>query len=165
MWYGAYNGAHSIMTAWSANGFDWVKLNGRRPVRGLSAAGSAAGAPFWPWSGPSAGTQAADGEELGPSVHHDGGDYYMLFNSRREQEWTMLAARSANGVDWTATATSPVLGPGAGSRFDAAGPGQNRSVHPSQIVMSDDRAMVWYVGEHDGRQRIGLMVAERPTAR
>ena len=161
MWYGAYNGAHSIMTAWSADGLNWVKLNGHRPMRGLTGAGDAGGGRVWPWLRPLAGAQVTDGEELGPSVYHDGSGYYLLFGSRRNREWIMLGAQSANGLDWILTSAGPLLGAAEPIRFDSSGQGQNRSVHPSQLVFSERHAMVWYTGEHEGHQRIGLMVAER----
>jgi hypothetical protein len=144
MWYGAYSaddlpgGRHTIVMATSNDGIRWQKAGGGQPVEGLSLGGE--------WG------------ELGPSVYYDGQSFLMLYNSDKDGEWKMYAASSRNGTRWTRLTDQPLLGPSAPPAFDSAGPGRNRSVHPSQLIVSQRKLMLWYTGEDaEGRNRIGLM--------
>lgn len=146
IWYGAYNGRHTIVLATSTDGIEWRKEQDGRPVEGLSL-----GASFG---------------ELGPSVYHDGNGFLMLYNSDREGEWRMYAALSRDGQTWTRPSDEPVLGPASPPAFDSAGTGRNRSVHATQLIFSGERILAWYTGEDSAdRQRIGLMELIRPAGK
>ena len=75
MWYGAYNGNHTIGLATSTDGVHWAKANGGQPVQGLE--------------GPA---------QLGPSVYFDGRQFFMLYNHGSQGGWDMFAATSADGT-------------------------------------------------------------------
>ncbi len=135
MWYGAYNGKHTIGLATSPDGIRWTKQNGGRSVTGLA--------------GP---------KQLGPSVHFDGHRYIMYYNTIRPSAnggtlWTMFVASSDDGVHWRPERDGkPVLGPAAPGNFGAADGrvGNNHSVHPSKLIVQGDRVRIWYGAE--GRQ-------------
>jgi hypothetical protein len=140
MWYGAFNGRHTIAAARSADGITWTK----EAVTGLG-----------------------EEEALGPSVYVQGNEFLMLYSVMRNRRWTMVAARSDDGIAWRKVKDgAPVLEDAAPGRFDAAGEGQNHSVHPSDILWDGARLRVWYMAEAPVApfpQRIGLMEA-RPGA-
>lgn len=132
MWYGAYNGKHTIGLATSPDGIRWTRQNGGRSLPGLA--------------GP---------KQLGPSVHFDGNRYLMYYNTVIEVPtggslWTMFAATSRNGVRWKpALGGRPVLGPAPPGNFGSADgkKGNNHSVHPSKLIVLEDRARAWYGAE------------------
>lgn len=139
MWYGAFNGLHTLGTAASRDGIAWTK-----DERGAAT-----------------GLQAEKGA-LGPSVYARDGQYLMLYSVLLDGQWKMVAATSADGWSWApAAGGAPLLGAAASDAFDSATAG-NHSVHPSEIVVRGDRVWVWYSGE-DARapnlMRIGLMEA------
>lgn len=140
MWYGAYDGAHSIVAARSADGIQWTKM----PVTGF---------------GP--------GQALGPSAVYTGGAYYMQYSILVGGAWTLVAARSPDGIAWTpVNGGAPVLPPAPPGSFDFAMPGQNASVHPSQLLVEGRTIRAWYAGEDSvapNHQRIGLMEATVPN--
>jgi len=143
MWYGAYNGRHTLAMATSPDGLRWTKANGGEPVIGLLGK-----------------------QQLGPTVHFDGRRYYLLYEKNLNHSWAMFAATSDDGIHWqTANYGEPVLGPPPTGNFGTAGEGRNHSVHPSQIIILGWRVCVWY-GAEDGSpphyQRIGLMEARIP---
>jgi hypothetical protein len=139
MWYGAYNGDHTIAMATSPDGVRWTRTNGGKPVEGL--VGGAQG-------------------QLGMSVHHDGARYFMFYCGDLGNEWKMYAATSDDGVRWKRLRNAtPVLGLPRKDNFGTAGRGSNHSVHPSQILIQGRKVRVWYTGEADSHQRIGLMEA------
>ena len=153
MWYGAYNGKHTIGIATSPDGVHWKKENGGQPVSGLQ------------------GT-----EKLGPSVHYDGSRYLMFYNTAWSSAggpqglWTTFAATSDNGVDWQpALDHQPVLGAAPPGNFGSAAgtKGNNHVTHPSKMIFIDGRVRVWYGAEgHEVYQElapqnaIGLMEAQ-----
>ena len=143
MWYGAYNGVHTLAMATSSDGIHWEKMNEGKPLPGLL--------------GP---------EQLGPSVYFDGRQDFLLYNRNLGGQWATYAASSSDGIHWqSAFYGQPVLGsPSAGS-FGTAGVGRNHSVHPSQMLIQGRRVRAWY-GAEDGspphHQRIGLMQAILP---
>lgn len=132
MWYGAYNGKHTIGLATSPDGIHWTKQNGGRSLPGLA--------------GP---------KQLGPSVHFDGKSYLMYYNTIVEVPtggslWTMFAATSGDGIRWKpALRGRPVLGPAPPDNFGSADgkKGNNHSVHPSKLIVLEDRIRVWYGAE------------------
>ena len=132
MWYGAYNGKHTIGLATSPDGIHWTKQNGGRSLPGLA--------------GP---------KQLGPSVHFDGNRYLMYYNTIVEVPtggslWTMFAATSRNGIRWKpALGGRPVLGPAPSGNFGSADgkKGNNHSVHPSKLIVLKDRVRIWYGAE------------------
>jgi hypothetical protein len=146
MWYGAYDGEHTIVMAMSHDGLTWQKAGDGRPVSGLRLA---------------AGTG-----ELGPSVYYDGRSFVMLYSSNVDGEWRLYGATSVDGLSWSRMGDAAVLPASAPPAFDSAGPGRNRAVHPSQWIFSEGRLRVWYMGEDArGFQRIGLLgVLVRPAA-
>jgi hypothetical protein len=143
MWYGAYNGVHTLAMAMSPDGIHWEKVNGGKALTGLAGPG-----------------------QLGPSVYFDGREYFMLYNSYLNQQWATFAASSSDGVHWhQAFRDKPVLGLPPASNFGTAGPGRNHSVLPSQIIIQGRRIRVWYAAEDSSppyHQRIGLMEATLP---
>ena len=136
MWYGAFNGKHSIAAARSADGLTWTKI----PVSGLG-----------------------EQEALGPAVYARRGEFLMLYSIPLDGRWTMVAATSRDGRQWTRLKSgSPLLPPAAPGSFDAADKGQNHSVHPSEPVWDGRRLRIWYMAEAPVApfpQRIGLMEA------
>lgn len=143
MWYGAYNGLHTLAMATSSDGIHWEKANGGKALTGLL--------------GP---------QELGPSVYFDGQAYFMLYNRNLDQQWATYAASSSDGIRWQAAFDGkPVLGPPPAGNFGTAGLSKNHSVHPSQILLRGRRVRVWY-GAEDGspphHSRIGLMELTLP---
>lgn len=143
MWYGAYNGVHTLGIATSSDGIRWEKINQGKAVTGLL--------------GP---------EQLGPSVYFDGARYFMLYNRNFGRQWATYGATSIDGIHWVpAFEGQPVLGPPPAGNFGTAGQGRNHSVHPSQILVEGRRVRVWYAAE-DGspphHQRVGLMEATLP---
>ena len=152
MWYGAYNGKHTIGLATSPDGIRWTKQNGGDSLPGLA--------------GP---------KQLGPSVHFDGSRYLMYYNTIVDVPtggslWTMFAATSRDGIRWKpALGGKPVLGPAPPDNFGSANgkKGNNHSVHPSKLIVIKDRLRIWYGAEGhkplSGKQyapsAIGLMEA------
>ncbi len=139
MWYGAYDGRHSLGLATSSDGIHWTKGNSGRSIVGL-----------------------AGKEQLGPSVYHDKGRYFMLYNKSLDRSWATFAATSSDGIHWRPVSSQPLLTPPSAGSFGTAGPGRNHSVHPSQLLLDRNKVRVWY-GAEDGSpphaQRIGLMEA------
>jgi hypothetical protein len=137
MWYGAYDGAHRVAYATSDDGVHWVK---RGAVRGLR--GAAAG-------------------ELGPSVHFDGREYLMFYDSTDAAtgSWKTYAAVSRNGMDWTpVNGGDPILGDAPIGSFAEAGAGRNASVHLSELFSLGGEWLAYTVGEDSaGVMRIGLI--------
>jgi len=143
MWYGAYNGRHTVTVATSPDGIHWTKENEGNPVTGLEG-----------------------NQQLGPSVYFDGDRYFMLYNKDLHGSWATFSATSDDGLHWTsANSGQPILGPPPPGNFGSAGQGRNHSVHPSRILITGNKARVWYGGE-DGspphQAHIGLMEAELP---
>lgn len=136
MWYGAFNGRHTIAAARSRDGLTWTK----EAVTGLG-----------------------EGEALGPAVYSDGHGFHMFYSVVRDSRWTLVQATSPDGLHWRpADDGRPVLGAAAAGGFDAAGKGQNHSVHPSGLVRDGDRVRLYYMAESPRApfpQRIGLMEA------
>jgi hypothetical protein len=139
MWYGAFNGRHTISAAHSIDGIRWQKT----PVTGL---------------GP--------GEALGPAVYIQNGQFFMLYSTVMRKRWMMVAARSDDGLRWTPVADGrPVLDGSAAAAFDATGEGQNHSVHPSELLWDGGHLRAWFVAESGVApfpQRIGIMEAMLP---
>ncbi|MEO7807491.1 MAG: hypothetical protein ABIT36_12890 [Steroidobacteraceae bacterium] len=140
MWYGAYDGLHSIVAAESPDGIHWSRLNGGRPVTGL---------------------EPTPVGVLGPAVYFDGSRFLMLYSRLVDQQWQLFGAASDDGIAWrTVYSGDALIGPNSGTAFDAAGPGRNLAVHPSQLLIENGKASLWYTGEETaetGRQRIGLL--------
>lgn len=147
MWYGAYNGLHTIGTASSPDGMNWTKTNSGRPVTGLKGS-----------------------QQLGPAVYFDGQKYFMTYCSLQTAGsgglWVISAATSRDGFNWNQVKDgNPLLSIAApAGNFDSAdgAVGNNHSVHPTKIIFTNGRARMWYVGEDNSaahHQRIGLMEA------
>jgi predicted GH43/DUF377 family glycosyl hydrolase len=148
MWYGAYNGLHTIAVATSPDGVHWTKVIDPRPVIGLRY-------------GP-------DGEwgALGPSIERDGGSYLLLYSSRwhrpshlDESQRAIFGASSSDGLHW-----QPLSG-GRPLLDGWAGDGRNQAVHPSQVVRPHGRPVVYYAAESDvwpHHQRIFRMELPSP---
>lgn len=146
MWYGAYDGIHTIMFAESDDGIVWRKnLN---PVSGIDEKHVGV---------------------VGPSVWWDGREYVMFYTKVLDEQWRLFAATSTDGLHWTpARGDTPVLGLSDPVAFDSAGPGRNHSAHPSQIILTPGRVRIWYFGEDGARNhemRIGLIEASLPIRR
>lgn len=152
MWYGAYDGTHTIGVATSPDGVHWEKRNGGRPVTGLTGS-----------------------KQLGPSVHFDGSRYLMLHNSTMRTPnggslWTLFAATSPDGLHWVPAAGGrPVLGPAPPGNFGSADGvvGNNHAVHPTKMIVVGNRVRLWYgaeggtppPGQRYAPSAIGLMEA------
>jgi hypothetical protein len=145
MWYSPYNGRHALAAATSADGIHWKRANGGRALSGLEP-----------------GLQG----QTGPSVVWDGKSYWMLYCADTGNEWKIYAAVSDNGFEWRpAGKGGPVLGSPPPGNFGTAGYGHNHSAHPSQLVDSHGRLLVWYMAEDatpPNLQRIGLMELTNP---
>jgi hypothetical protein len=155
MWYGAYNGTHTIGIATSRDGIDWNKGNGGAPLSGLA--------------GP---------KQLGPSVYFDGHDYLMFYNTIQPTPnggtiWTLFAATSSDGIRWKpALGGERVLGAAPEGNFGSADgrKGNNHCVHPTKLVVLKNRIRLWYgaegnnpaAGKTYAPSAIGLMEATRP---
>ena len=154
MWYGAYNGAHTVGMATSQDGIHWTKENGGQAVTGLLGTG-----------------------KLGPSVYFDGSRYLMLYNTAwstgggPEGLWTTFAATSSDGVHWdSALDHQSLLGPAPPGNFGSADGkrGNNHVVHPTKMIFLDGRVRVWYgadgnqpaAGTNYGHSAVGLMEAK-----
>ena len=133
MWYGAYNGSHTIGLASSPDGIHWTKENQGRSITGLS------------------GT-----EKLGPSIHFDGRRYLMLYNTDLASSggakglWTTFAATSLDGLHWEpALDHHPLLGPAPPGNFGSADgkKGNNHAVHPTKMIFVGNSVCVWYGAE------------------
>lgn len=158
MWYGAYNGKHTIGLATSTDGIRWQKENGGQPLPGLH--------------GP---------KQLGPSVYFDGSRYLMFYNTIRDTpnggtQWTLYAATSEDGIRWDAALDNrALLGPAPPGNFGSADgkTGNNHCVHPTKITVRGDRIWIWYAAEGNkpppGRRyasgAIGLMEARISSSR
>ena len=146
MWYGAYNGKHTLAVAESADGLEWKRAFGGKPITGLQ--GGAQG-------------------QLGPSVYFDGKRYFMLYCGDVGGQWKTYSAVSDDGFHFRRLHNGrPVLGEPPNGNFDTAGVGMNHSVHASQMIFADGRIRVWYTGEAAlpaHHQRIGLMEAILPA--
>ena len=143
MWYGAYNGKHSLGIAESKDGIHWTKGNGGKSLPGLTG-----------------------NEQLGPIVYFDGKRYLLLYEDNRGENnagpsLNIYAATSNDGIKWKSEyGGRPVLSPPPPGSFDTAGVGGNYAVHPSQVVIIGNRALVWYCGEElNVHQRTGMMEA------
>ena len=132
MWYGAYNGKHTLGIATSPDGIHWTKQNGGMSLPGLH--------------GP---------KQLGPSVYHDGRKFLMLYNTTVKTPnggsiWTLFMATSRDGINWKqAKNNQQVLGPAPPGNFGSADgkKGNNHCVHPTKFVVLKDRIRVWYGAE------------------
>jgi predicted GH43/DUF377 family glycosyl hydrolase len=138
MWYGAYDGLHTLAIATSPDGIHWTKGNGGKSLAGLEGQ-----------------------QQLGPSVYFDGDRYLMLYQTSHGGGWHSFGATSDDGVNWTpAWNHEPVLAPAPKGNFDTAGRGANFCVHPTKFIVTGNKVRVWYGGE-DGSpphfQRPGLM--------
>ncbi|MBM81810.1 MAG: hypothetical protein CMJ78_14635 [Planctomycetaceae bacterium] len=142
MWYGAYNGDHTLAVAESNDGLKWKRTHGGKPITGLQ--GGAQG-------------------QLGPSVHFDGKRYFMLYCGDVGGQWKTYSAVSDDGFHFRQLNSGrPVLGTPQKGNFDTAGVGKNHSVHASQMIFAKGRIRTWYTGEESRpahHQRIGLMEA------
>ena len=142
MWYGAYNGSHTLAVAESPDGIKWTRVFGGKPITGLQ--GGAQG-------------------QLGPSVHFDGRRYFLLYCGDLGGQWKTYSAVSDDGFHFRQLAGGrPVLGLPPKGSFDTAGKGANHSVHASQMIFVSGRVRAWYSGEDPlppGHQKIGLMEA------
>ena len=143
MWYGAYNGTHTIGLATSMDGIHWRKGNGGRSMEGLRGA-----------------------KQLGPSVYFDGSRYLMLYNTTRKTlnggtQWTLYAATSADGIKWEAALDNkPLLGPAPPGNFGSADgkTGNNHAVHPTKMIVRGDQVRIWY-GAEGNKPRTGRRYA------
>lgn len=133
MWYGAYNGVHTIGLATSPDGIHWTKEKHGKNVSGLR------------------GT-----EQLGPSVYFDGRRYLMLYNTALASDvgklWSIFAATSDDGFHWEpALGHQPLLGAATPGNFGSADGvhGNNHAVHPTKLIFFDSRVRVWYGAEAD----------------
>jgi len=158
MWYGAYNGTHTIGLATSNDGIHWKKGNDGQSLPGLG--------------GP---------KQLGPTVHFDGKRYLMLYNTIVETSnggslWTLFAATSRDGIQWKqALSGRQVLGPAPPGNFGSADgkKGNNHAVHPTKMIFFNNQVHIWYGAEGnkpaEGKlyapSAIGLMQAEIPSSR
>ena len=138
MWYGAYDGLHTLAIATSPDGIRWTKGNNGKSLTGLKGQ-----------------------QQLGPSVYFDGDRYLMLYQTLHAGGWNCFAVVSDNGIDWTHVADDqPLLSPAPEGNFDTAGAGRNYCVHPTKFVVAGDKVRVWYGGE-DGSpphfSRVGAM--------
>ena len=156
MWYGAYNGTHTVGLATSSDGIDWKKGNQGASLPGLQ--------------GP---------QQLGPAVYFDGGLYLMYYNTLVQTAnggnlWKLFAATSRDGVRWKpALKHQSVLPPAPRDNFGSADgkKGNNHCVHPTKGIFLRDRVRVWYGAEGHlaapGRtyapSAIGLMEAILPA--
>lgn len=112
MWYGAYNGLHTLAMATSSDGIYWEKANGGKALTGLL--------------GP---------EQLGPSVYFDGQAYFMLYDRNLNRYWATYAASSSDGIHWQpAFDGKPVLGPPPAGSFGTAGPGETIQSIPHRFL-------------------------------
>ena len=153
MWYGAYNGKHTIGLATSKDGIHWKKQNDGRSLPGLY--------------GP---------KQLGPSVHFDGNKYLMFYNTIRATDnggtqWTLYSATSVDGIRWKpARNNKPLVGPAPPGNFGSADGkrGNNHAVHPTKLIVHGNRVRYWYGAEGNkprpGRKyaasAVGLMQAD-----
>ena len=143
MWYGAYNGEHSLAVMSSPDGIHWKPLNEGKPVEGLALT-----------------------NHCGMSVYFDGRRYLMFYGANQKGANNSFAAVSDDGIHFRPLrGDKPVLGPAPVGNFDTAGSGRNHVSHPSQFLISGQKVRVWYMAE-DGsppyHQRIGLMEADLP---
>lgn len=145
MWYGAYNGLHTIGTATSPDGITWTKTNGGQSVAGLSGS-----------------------QQLGPTVYFDGQTNFLAYTrilpaNNGGSIWVTSAATSQDGFNWAPVSNgAPLLNvPAPANNFVSADgvATNNHSVHPSQIIVENGLAHMWYMGENSTGQRIGLMEA------
>ena len=153
MWYGPYNGTHTIGIATSPDGIHWTKGNDGKPVTGLEGKHQAGGA----------------------CVYFDGARYLMLYNHRVSTGrggslWKLFAATSPDGANWhPAHGGAPLLGPAPPGNFGSADGvhGNNHSVHPTRLLIHGNRVRTWYFAEGNQPEpgssvppnRIGLMEA------
>jgi hypothetical protein len=133
MWYAAWSPEfnHTLAAARSADGLQWVRENGGRPLTGLDP--------------PLA---------FGPSVCRIGGRYLLLYMALQASRG-LYAAVSSDGCAWEmANAGQPVLEPGDADAFDGAIVG-----HPS-LLADGPRLRVWYTGyRRDPRGPVGLKLS------
>lgn len=139
MWYGAYNGKHTLGIAKSLDGIHWEKIYQQRSLEGLQG-----------------------DEQLGPSVYFDGEKYFMMYSMQLENNWTMVAAVSDDGFHWIPVNNGkPVLDLSSRKDFNSFKYGGASSVHPSQMIFfPSGRVRVWYGTEEGSKQsyqRTGLM--------
>jgi len=73
-----------------------------------------------------------------PNVWYENGEWYMLYggNAVGLGSWHIGLATSSNGVDWTKSASNPVLPENVG-QWDS-------STEPSSVIKIDDTYYLWY---------------------
>ena len=152
MWYGAYNGTHTLGIAISPDGVNWTKGNNGESLAGL-----------------------AGDQQMGPSVYFDGSQYLMVYNHNLPGKnggtiWTAFAATSMDGINWApARDDQPLLGPAPPGNFGSADGvrGNNHVAHPTKMIAAANSVRIWYFAEANEApagskyppQRIGLMAA------
>ena len=132
MWYGAYNGTHTIGLATSSDGVRWNKENEGRSLPGLMG-----------------------GKQLGPSVYFDGNQYLMFYNTTRPtpnggSQWTLYSATSSDGIKWQpANHNKPLLDEAPEGNFGSADgqAGNNHAVHPTKMIFIEDAIRMGYGAE------------------
>ena len=153
MWYGAYDGLHTIGLATSPDGIVWTKQNDGRSLPGL-----------------------AGEQQLGPTVYFDGSRYLMFYNTGAKVPtgggiWTLFAATSDDGITWQPVMDGrQLLGPAPVGNFASADGiiGNNHAVHPTKLIFAGGQVLIWYGGESNharpgtryGVSAIGLMGAK-----
>jgi hypothetical protein len=115
----------------------------------------------WPMTG------FSGSQQLGVSVHRDAtGNWFTFYQwTPPQQGWTTYAASSVDGIHWAAAyGGQQVLPFWEDGAMGSNQQGQNHSVHPSQLVVLEDRVLFWFMAEEPagaGSQRIGLAQALR----
>jgi len=102
----------------------------------------------------------------------------MLYNTILETSsggslWTLFAASSEDGIRWKqALSHQPLLGPAPPGNFGSA-KGNNHAVHPTKMIVLNNRVLIWYGAEGnkpaEGKlyapSAIGLMQADFSASR
>jgi len=102
------------------------------------------------------GSQTIPGEwdgshTYGPAVISDTGVYKMWYSGRDLYgTWRIGYAESSNGIDWTKSASNPVLEPGSSGEWDEEG------VIQMSVMKDGTTYKMWYTGwDEDGLWQIG----------
>ena len=139
MWYAGMDGSTwRIGLATSADGINWTKSSSN-PIMNPGPSGA--------WD---------DVWVTSPVVMMMGSTYHMWYSGYDGSAWRVGRATSPDGINWTRSASNPVLDLGPSGAWDDA-----RIICPG-ILLEGSSIYMWYSGHDGSNYRIGLATEELP---
>jgi len=119
MWYAAWapKPGHTLCSARSRDGLNWIREERGKPIRGLLPGGA-----------------------YGPSVMRVGSGYFLLYMGASEGARGLYAATSRDGRNWNVSGRTTLLAPGAPPAFDSS------LVGHASLLQVNGRLKSWYTG-------------------